>query len=133
MLITTLLIWITFATVEGWREALYFHCKAGRTVKTIDEHIIFTGLRLLVFGLIVMQDISLWYVFLCLVLMFPFFHDGMYYTMRNELNGDVYPLRWRDWSTTSTAKLTKWLCWENRLIFFLCGFIWYLYFTIFAV
>ena len=53
--------------------------------------------------------------------MFTFLHDGMYYAQRNNLNKETYPKRWFDYSTTSTAKLDKFLNPTNRIIMFIVG------------
>lgn len=39
------------------------------------------------------------------ILLFPFLHDGVYYSRRNDLNGNVYARRWSEEpSSTSTAR-----------------------------
>lgn len=39
------------------------------------------------------------------MLMFPFFHEGAYYSRRNDLNGNVYARRWSEEpSSTSTSR-----------------------------
>lgn len=97
-----LIVFLNWALLEGDREgsAIDAMVKAGIYV----NHAIFTlqrGCVLLLFGFIIKWDALLF------ILMFPFIHDGMYYTRRNIMNVAIYPKKWFDQSNTSTALLTK--------------------------
>ena len=57
---------------------------------------------------------------LSLALIQPFFHNGMYYSLRNKID-NTYPKGWTDQSTTSTAVMTKFLTYRNRIILLVLG------------
>ena len=109
------LIWVLFSILEGRREAFYFSYKMKASItlqkglKT-DEHVMFTIQRVFVLALAAtacysnLLNTSL--ILFSLMLSFPFFHDGMYYVTRHDLDG-IYNKRWFDQSTTSTAKSDK--------------------------
>jgi len=120
ILIVLTLTWLLFSFQVGFREARYYYCKnePHPSLKK-DEHGLFTIHRAIVFvpHLVAFSLIksyllpSCWCVLIieqvlflsAFILVFPFFHDGAYYTERNNLNPEVYPLRWRDFND-STAK-----------------------------
>jgi hypothetical protein len=125
----TIILFISFiwSFLEGRREAQYFHYKWSlpnpTTVK--DEHFEFTLQRFfyvlfststayLLFGYLGIIS------FLTISLTFPFFHDGSYYLRRNQLNDNIFKLKWKDSSDTTTAKLS--LNYKNRNILFIIGF-----------
>ena len=61
-------------------------------------------------GWLVLMRCSVWVMFLpdwmlvsAMILSFPFFHDGIYYTTRHLINKDDYPKHFFDVSTTSKA------------------------------
>jgi len=124
------LIWIFYSLLEGYREAFYWHYKNSNSniiKEELDIHIIFStqrGIVLILIGLLLFNYfkwISILYV-LSLMLIFSFFHNGMYYKFRNKLNGS-YKLGWKDQSTTSTAKMTKIMTYRNRTLFMILGFL----------
>ena len=101
------LAWVLYALFSGYIEAYYYCHEMHSSYKDeLNEHWVFTVMRALLF-------ISLWIIckdavlMLCLFVAFPFVHDGMYYTQRDILENNRYPLRWFDQSTTSTAIWTK--------------------------
>jgi len=116
----TYIIWIAFASISGILEGDYWsRVSHGFRTKTGHEHTLWTILRFIIASILVFwlyQDYGTngllgYLTFAC---MFPFFHDGYYYMRRNDLDG-VYPLRFKDKSTTSTAK-TPTIDWYTRLV-----------------
>ena len=110
--------WAIFSFQVGFREARYYYCKnePHPSLKK-DEHGLFTIHRAMVFiphliaFILVKQDLihGAWWILLiegCLfivacIMVFPFFHDGAYYTERNNLDPDVYPHRWMDFNNSA--------------------------------
>jgi len=132
ILITT---WAVFSFQVGFREARYYYCKNEPHPSLLkDEHGLFTIHRcmvfiphLLAFGLVKQHLlVSCWWVFLieaglftlASILIFPFFHDGAYYTERNNLDPDVYPARWADYND-STAIFD--FTFMQRMVMFILG------------
>lgn len=120
--ILLIISWIVFSIYEGKREAWFFHEKYK---STHDIHYYFSIQRISV-GIafvIALTGIEIsWFNFLdvtltaiMLVLMFPFWHDGYYYTERNNLNPDIYKKRFKDYND-STAIFD--FTWNERLIMF---------------
>ena len=118
------IVWCLYAVLEGKREAEYFHYRLKAEDILVKEgrftHGVWTLQRFLVLLLILIFQIKelniIYFDFslfdlicfiLSLVLVFPFLHDGMYYTRRHKLNRLIYPKKWFDQSTTSTAFFTK--------------------------
>ena len=106
-----ILIWIIFASSCGIVEAFYFSKKRRKAIiKGFDIHVWFTVFRAIVatpICLVVfiqvgwLESILMAAIF---VLIFPFFHDGFYYTTREVLRKGTYPKYWFDQSTTTSAK-----------------------------
>lgn len=129
--IAPLVSWIVYALFEGYREAYYWHERVTSPNKTDkDLHRIFalqrgTVILLICYGLL--WPIGPWAIlsFIGLSCVFSFFHNGMQYLTRNKLNPYIYKKRWWDQSTTSTAKLTKFMTPFNRTwLMFLGILIW---------
>lgn len=106
-----ILVWITFSLVFGTLEAVYFS-KNQKHVKLWGRNIHdwFTVVRFLVglpLGLLVVFKVGVLESLLfgvVMMLIFPFFHDGIYYTVRELIKKGTYPLYWMDQSTTTDAK-----------------------------
>ena len=111
------ILWMLYSFFEGMREGFYWHYKSGSN--TYNEHFMWTIQRAIV--LIMCCMYSEWYFVFIAALMFPFLHDGMYYTTRNVLSRGVYPRKWLDQSTTSTAISTKYFTPKTRTLCFLLG------------
>lgn len=101
-----------YAIYEGRREALYYHIKSiSGLLKDKNEHPLFVGQRIVYYGinyLLLLTNSNFNYLkplFLVFMLMltFPFFHDGSYYSNRNNLDKFVYRKRFLDESDSSTA------------------------------
>lgn len=97
------LLWVLYSMTEGAREAIYYHTR-NFNVPQAELHTFYTIQRSIVLLICVMLNNSMLFI---APLAFPFFHDGMYYTMRNRLNPYIYKETWFAQSTTSTAVLTK--------------------------
>ena len=113
-------IWILYAVLEGWREAHYFHRVMDTDKKTGKMLHIWWNIQRALVVLVMFITCTSWWV-IGLGLMFPFFHDGMYYHTRHVLNSKNYPKDWFDYSTTSTAFLSKFETSAARIVFFILG------------
>jgi len=108
-------LWFFYSLFEGLREGFYW-----REKKTRDnhyEHVIWSIQRALVL-ILVSRDIIILLGCMCV---FPFLHDGMYYTTRYYMNKNIYKKTFFDQSETSTAVLTKYFTPYVRLILFIIG------------
>ena len=137
--IITYVLWNIYAIIEGWREGKYWFLRKEKVSDDVDkmmgknDHAIWTIQRaILALVIVSLNGILLYYsgglfwlkwllTTLALTLSFSFFHDGEYYCERNNLNPKVYPKRWKDSSTTSTAKIE--LNYTVRLICFIISII----------
>lgn len=84
------LCFVLYSCLEGFREGLYFHYKTGGNLIPVklNEHIEFAVQRGIV--LFIIGYSSNWIYAIGLALIFPFFHDGIYYLTRNKLNNTIY-------------------------------------------
>lgn len=105
MMIPVFILWCMYACLEGAREAYLFHNITVNKRVGIHLHFQFTIQRLVVLVLIFLIYPSYWLISLPLV--FPFFHNGIYYTERNHFDKSIYHKKWFAQSTTSTALTTK--------------------------
>ena len=105
-------IWIGFASVSGILEAIYFSKRRKAIIKGLDIHVWLTVIRSIVaapiclyifFTVGLLESLLTCSVF---VLVFPFFHDGFYYSFREVLRAGTYPLYFFDQSTTTSAKIS---------------------------
>lgn len=118
-----ILLWILFAMLSGYSEAGYWYYKYKTPVKrqiVQYEHQVWTMMRSIVMILIAILfvhvlEYGIYTIFrvISLIAVFPLFHDGMYYTIRNSYDNS-YPMEWMATSKTSTAKFT--LDFRTRLI-----------------
>lgn len=134
--IILLTIWIIVSLVEGKRDAHYFH---DRNLSTSPDkqniHWLFALERLVILSLIswvcfINYSVINSSVFIAgLVLVFSFFHNGIYYVVRHKLDNSVYKDGWWSSSKTSTAFFEfNELC---RSILFMIGLALILYSTLF--
>ena len=108
------ILWCTYMSFEGYREGAYFHYLYKAGGEYTDEHIEWTIQRLIV-GIVfylcaVFYDMNLIFTLalgFSLVLSSPFWHDGLYYWKRNELNPDIYKKGFWDNTTTPRGWITK--------------------------
>ena len=121
----SIIIWILFSTLSGYLEAFYWSGVAKKRYKKYKyAHEIFTVVRAiiaapLVYWVYLYSNWTAIFIGAAFVAMFPFFHDGMYYLQRWKLD-KVYPRKWKDTSTTSTAKLTANYEMRLFLLLFIC-------------
>ncbi len=93
-----------FGTCEGWFEHLLRN--QDKVTLPINEHVPFTLIRVIIWFFIYKYVGDLWSC-LTLIAIFPFVHDGQYYTTRNLLQPELYPKKWFDNSDTSTSWFDK--------------------------
>lgn len=119
------ILWNFFMIFDAYKEAhlYYYAIDSKNSIKEL--HPTYFIQRFIVFILLIIPLILLpiiWYKILlfisCIILCQPFIHNGMYYHTRNKLNNKIYPKKWFDMSTTSTAKSTKYFTAINRIILF---------------
>lgn len=115
------IFWLLFVLESSQTEAYIFHGVMPWVYTKINRHTLLTLMRGIVFvGIFGFS----WQLLLYLpshILMFPFIHDGIYYQTRNNLNHSVYPLRFRDRSTTTDARFS--FGYETRKRMFLIGIV----------
>jgi hypothetical protein len=119
--------WIVFSVYCGYVEALYFHYRslnAEKDPQHFDVHVTFNIQRVaalipIFFSSYFLPSIVL--IFSCM-LVFPFFHDGQYYTTRNSRNSMIYIKRWKDYGNGSA-----WLdfTWKQRLLMLVLGLLFF--------
>lgn len=131
------ILWIVYSALEGFREGFYWHFKGiSKSKNDFEIHPIFAsqrGIILILIGLMLSFTIG-WFSILNtfgMALVFSFFHNGCYYSTRNRIDSNIYPLKWRSQSTTSTAKMTKIMTYRNRTIFMVVGLILQLVYLLF--
>ena len=107
-----------FAYFSAKFEAYYYHYTAKYNDMP-NIHFLFTIIR--IFYLLPVWCLTDYKAIICYIFMFPFFHDGAYYTERNRLNPDIYKKKWFAQSNTSTAKLTKYFTPIVRTVFAIIG------------
>lgn len=100
---------ILYFVLEGHREAVMYDMM-NRAQSFVELHHLFliqrvcvlVSLAILSFLLAGWKSLVFDY---SLILLFTPAHNSAYYTMRNKLDPNVYPKRWKDDSKTSTAKM----------------------------
>lgn len=104
--------WIISALVEGARDSHFFHNRNTSTNPDKQNiHWLFTVERFIVWLLIIKiysfhSSILNTGIFgFSLILIFSFFHNGVYYKIRHQLDNNVYPKGWWDSSVTSESAL----------------------------
>lgn len=121
-----LFIWCLYAILEGYREGNYWHIKPkSRSGRNYYEHFLWSMQRFTVLLLVFIH--SGWQTGLSCILVFPFLHDGFYYTRRNELDSRIYSRMVFAQSKTSTAVLTKYFTPIVRTTLAIVGIFYYLY------
>jgi hypothetical protein len=90
------IFWVLFSLFCGWAEALLIHTLINTKFYDIPKeiHIVFNIIRSFLWIPIIF--LSGWLTAGCCVLLFPFFHDGNYYRVRNKQNSAAYKNKW--WS-----------------------------------
>ena len=128
-LILTNLIWILYSLLEGVREGFYWHYE-NMSKKECDFNInpVFNIQRTMVIIMMagVLVHITGWFSLLsilCMILMFSFFHNGVYYYTRNKLSDVRYQKGWRDESKTFPSYFTLLLKYNRRMSAFIFGLV----------
>jgi len=106
-----------YASIEGIREAFYYHALKGS--KSQNLHGIYWFQRL-IFAIFLYVATN-FFILTFFVLIFSFFHNGFYFLTRNRLDRLIYPKKFIDFSTTSTAIME--FNFIERSILFLIGLI----------
>lgn len=128
-----LFLFIWYSLVQGYKQAYYYH---NRHLTTENLHGYYFA-EALIYGLLI--SIILGYkeyllIFVDLIsygLIFPYFHDGMYYVTRNNLDNNIYKMRWYSETNTSEAKMN--IKYDLRSAMFIIGLVLYISFNILNV
>jgi hypothetical protein len=129
-MILLFLIWICYILCEAYREGYYWHYKSFvvdnrkfniHIIFTIQRFLMLTSLTFVKFEYFSVNNLDLLLFFVSCCLIFSFIHNGMYYTIRNMLNNNIYKKKWFDQSSTSTALTTKFFTPVSRTIMFGIG------------
>lgn len=125
--------WIVYSSIFGKCDAWYWYygnqCKYVLKQKLMDLHPHYLTSRS-IFGLvcgflmsnILNQNLLLGFIYtIALGLILPLFHNGFYYMERNNINPSVYPLRFKDMSTSSIAPIN--FTYNLRLVMAILGVI----------
>ena len=100
--ISLLLLLACYFFYEGSREAYYYHSVSQLTGDKRNIHWVYVVQRMLLLGICINLHAD-WFTLLSAAFIFPFMHDGAYYTVRNFLNNSIYQKKFFADSTTSTA------------------------------
>lgn len=96
------MLWVCLSMLFGAMEARYFFYKnSSPNNDQYNPHLLFTLIRGIVLVLI-WVIVQSWESVASMALMFSFFHDGMYYVVRNSLD-NTYSKGWFAQTTTSTS------------------------------
>ncbi len=123
-LITSIACWIIYSIFEGKREAWFYHTYSKPVNLNKDIHFYFTIQRTSVCIPFILMNLSfyLWFITVAEIIllttifigMFIFFHDGYYYQERNNQNGQIYKLRFKDYNDSTAVFDFKW---NERIVF----------------
>ena len=120
------IMWVLFVISSSVMEAYIFHGVTPWSTTRINRHVFLQITRVVVFVGFFGINVNLLLYLLPHGLMFPFLHDGIYYSTRHSLNPSVYKLGWRDTSTTTDARFS--FGYKKRKTFFILGgLIWIFY------
>ena len=106
-----MLSWLGFIVISSTLEAVYFYKKKahvkwfGRNIH--DSFTVIRSIFAVPISIITLVYVGWWEAVLMsilLILVFPFFHDGIYYTVRELIQKGTYPLYWFDQSEDTDAK-----------------------------
>ena len=107
-----LLVWISYAVLDGYRDAHFYHNRNTSTNPSLKNiHWVYFMQRLILgvviyFGFNQVFSMLDSFVFCAgLILVFSYFHNGMYYLTRHELDHSIYPKGWDSDSISSEATL----------------------------
>lgn len=121
--IVILLVWCVYAMLEGMREAYYYDAAMRSEKKYPDIHWIYATQRGLFLFIVAITMGSLTFP-ISLAFIFSYIHNGSYYCQRNDIDVRIYPRRFKDDSTTSTAFFE--LNYKTRTIMFYIGILFFI-------
>lgn len=114
------IVWSAYMILEGYREAYYWSavvkCSTCNFANIHKQFLIQRAIVYIAFCYISKE----WLMMLSIFIISPFFHNGMYYTIRNKID-HCYPKRWLDQSVNSTAWSTIYLTPVVRVTLFIIG------------
>jgi len=129
-----LILFFAYSIIEGKREAYYYHNSnllQGKGVKENIHSLFFIQRAIFTTSLLFIcnNPKSALTMLVSFILIFSYFHNGMYYLTRNKLDKDIYTKKWSDESTSSTAKIE--INYKQRTISLIIGLLLYslLYFN----
>jgi len=109
------LLWIIYSSLFGYCDAWYWYsANVGKyclkDFKFKDLHPQYFWIRTLVgsvfsYSICDMNLLKWFLIMVCFGMVFPFFHNGVFYKTRHEIDNTKYPLGFRDMSTTSIANV----------------------------
>lgn len=102
------LAWVTYCICEGKRDGYFYFLTPSSYDKYPDLHKLYTLQRsCMVIAILIVSSLIGNYLsalnFFTLALSFSYFHNGSYFSKRNDLNPQQYRKRWKDDSSTSRA------------------------------
>jgi hypothetical protein len=123
-IIIPFIAWQLLAMSLGVMEGAFFGAARGQVEDDIHQY--FWTPRTIgamsILAWLIAEDVS-WFIVpmnaAAYVLVFPFWHDGMYYVAYSWLNPEPYPRRFFDQSTTTSADIS--FAFPLRLILFIAG------------
>lgn len=123
---TRITFYLCFILITSFMEAMIYsqHPVRKQPRNKYDEHLVYSMLRGFIIVFIFMFD---WRGIIGSALIFPFFHDGLYYCFTNWLHGkNIYP-GWflQDMPIASTSKFS--FNFMTRFLLFLIGCTIYVY------
>lgn len=109
---TLLFGWILCSLLEGCRDSFFYHYRMNSTkpdkynihwLFTLERGILLSAICFI--NSIYFSTVNTIIFTSSLILIFSFFHNGMYFTVRHLLDKTLYPKKWFDNSTSSTATI----------------------------
>lgn len=104
--------WISYAILEGYRDSNFYHNRmTSNNPSPKNIHWVYFMQRLILGSIIyfghnhVFSTLNSFVFCAGLILIFSYFHNGMYYLTRHELNNNLYPKGWDSDSISSEATL----------------------------
>ena len=120
-----MILWITYCILDGINDAYFYHFKNVEMSTILNEHGAKSASRVLIAFAMIDDN---YYALILFGAVQPFLHNNAYYNFRHYLNKSVYSYSLRNQSETSTAKSTKYLTPEVRMILFIVAvFIYFVY------
>lgn len=120
-----LIIWIGYSLLEGRRDGYFYHYR-NTTLDPKNENIhfiFFIQRAMILFFIFLFFDrnslIEVIPFMIGLVLIFSFFHNGIYYSTRNKLDSTTYPHGW--WSSSISSQATLEFILSTRILFLIIG------------